>query len=189
MIEAANGLFDNPIPIAILVAVAVVVFLILTTRGRKPKFPFETKPVLTEAELAFHRALAECVPPDTILLSKVRLADFLQVTTRGDEFMRYFGKISQKHSDFLLVDAATSEPVLSIELDDSSHRRSKRTAESDEFKNRVYEAAGLAILRVPARRTYDKRDLRGEIVAALENESQRDRRQRRSQGRDLFENQ
>jgi len=170
MIPATVFLTDSPLPISIvLVLIVVIVLLILGTRGRKPKFPFETKPVLTEAELAFHRALADCVPPDTILLSKVRLADFLRVTARGDDFMRYFGKVSQKHTDFLLVDAATSEPVLSIELDDSSHRRSSRTADSDEFKNRVYEAAGLAILRVPARRTYDKRDLQSRIAAAMEN--------------------
>jgi len=167
----------------VVVAALIAVVLVLSVFRRRPPFPFETKPVLTEAELVFHRALAECVPNDTILLAKVRLADFLDVTARGDEFMRHFAKISQKHSDFLIIDAATSEPLLSIELDDSSHRRSRRTMDSDAFKNAVYEAVGIPILRVPARKEYDTRDLGEQVTTALELE----RAPASPRGADLFE--
>ncbi len=148
---------------------------------RGERYPFDTKPVLTEAELAFHAVLADCVPDDLILLAKVRLADFLNVRKGEQEFLRYFGKISQKHSDFLLIDAGSSEPVLAIELDDSTHRRLRRTIDSDQFKDAAYEAAGLPVLRVPAAKRYNAAELRGDVLAALNGACPAARRQR-----DLF---
>ncbi|MCB2156668.1 DUF2726 domain-containing protein [bacterium] len=148
--------------------IVVVALAVLLRPKPREEFPYVTQPVMTDAELAFHLALADCVPTDTILLSKVRLADFLEVKAQPGEHLRYFGRISQKHADFLLIDAASSDPLLVIELDDASHRRSQRTIDSDAFKDKAYAAAGIPILRVPAARRYDRADLEEKIAEALE---------------------
>jgi hypothetical protein len=85
------------------------------------------------------------------------LADIFFVA-RPNENRSYFGKISQKHLDFLVCDPITMKPVFSVELDDSSHQRNKRQ-ERDEFIESVCEAAGLPLLRFPAQREYDSREI------------------------------
>jgi hypothetical protein len=145
----------------------VAAWLLSRFRGRGEVYPFARIPVLTDAELNFHDTLRTCLPPGTVLLMKVRLADFLHVTERGDDYLRHFGRISQKHADFLLVDSQTFLPLLVIELDDSTHRRNQRTMDSDELKNSIYSAAELSILRVPAARTYNAEELRRMVRSFL----------------------
>ncbi|MGI5917257.1 MAG: DUF2726 domain-containing protein [Anaerolineae bacterium] len=64
--------------------------------------------------------------------------------------LAYNNRIDRKHVDFLLCDPQTMAPLLGIELDDSSHRRPDRRAR-DELVDRIFESAGLPLLRVPAR--------------------------------------
>lgn len=153
---------------AVLLLIVIAALILLPRPRPRVEFPFAAKVVLTDAELAFHGVLVQCLPADTVLLSKVRLADFLEVQAAPGEHLRHFGRISQKHADFLLVDPATADPLLVIELDDSSHRRSQRTIESDEFKDHAYAAARVPILRIPAARSYNRSDLTARIEAALE---------------------
>ncbi len=151
------------------VVAAVVLLVVFLLRPEKPKeiLPYVPQPVLTNAELNFYRTLVQCIPRRATLLCKVRLADFLKVEDHDGSYLRYFGKISQKHADFLLVDGETTEPLLVIELDDSTHRRNQRTIESDAFKDRGYAAAGLPILRVKAARSYRRDEIATEIREAM----------------------
>lgn len=171
---AANDPFAALLPLGfllifgvIVVAVVVIVLVTLLGRGRAPAYPFVRQPVMTEAEIHFFRHIVPCIPQGTYLLSKVRLADFLQVTVRGNDYMRYFSRIGQKHADFLLIDARTCAPLLVVELDDSSHRRNARTMESDHFKDNAFAAAGLPILRVKTARQYDMATLRQQMRASI----------------------
>jgi len=154
--------------VAVLLLLVIAVWLLL--RARRDQFPYELKPVLTDPERHFHTTLRQALPPGTLLLMKVRLADFLEITVRNDAYLRHFGRISQKHTDFLVVDAETLTPLLAIELDDSSHRHSLRTRESDTFKELAYQAAGLPLLRVPLARKYDRSRLREVIQQGLRSE-------------------
>lgn len=67
--------------------------------------------------------------------------------------MKYFGKISQKHVDFILCDPDTMNPLCGIELDDSSHISRKRQ-ERDLFVERVFRDANLKLIRIPAKFGY-----------------------------------
>jgi len=118
---------------------------------------------LTDAERSFYHVLRTAAGADLAICPMVRLADVLSITARKREFWSALNKISAKHVDFLLCDARTMKPVLAIELDDASHRRSDR-ASRDEFLDAACEAAGLPVLHVPVRRAYDPR----EIAAAIE---------------------
>ena len=80
---------------------------------------------LSAAELAFYRVLEQAVGQTYSINSKVRLWDVLYVP-RQDNSRSYENKISSKHVDFLLCDPVTMQPILAIELDDSSHDRKDR---------------------------------------------------------------
>ena len=112
---------------------------------------------LSPAEFSFFKVLSSVVGPQLTIQSKVRLADIFFVA-RPNENRAFFGKISQKHLDFLVCDSITMQPVFGVELDDSSHNRNSRQ-ERDEFIESVCESAGLPLLRFPAQRDYDPKEI------------------------------
>ena len=67
--------------------------------------------------------------------------------------MKYFGKIAQKHVDFLLCDPSTMKPLCGIELDDISHT-SKKSYERDLFVEKVYKDANFELIRLSSKYTY-----------------------------------
>jgi hypothetical protein len=90
-----------------------------------------------------------------MIFGKVRLADIFSVgRTEQKHSWRDFAKISQKHVDYLLVEAGSLEPIMGVELDDSSHL-SMKGRERDGFVNRVFNAAGLPLYHIRASRRYD----------------------------------
>jgi very-short-patch-repair endonuclease len=89
---------------------------------------------------------------------KVRMADVLWVPGGTSNRQRHLNRIFAKHLDFVLCHPETSAPVLAIELDDSSHRESRRR-ERDSFVDAALDAADLPLLRIPVRRSYDPREL------------------------------
>jgi len=120
---------------------------------------------LSPAEFSFFKVLSSVVGPQLTIQSKVRLADIFFVT-RPNENRSYFGKISQKHLDFLVCDSVTMQPVFGVELDDSSHNRNSRH-ERDEFIESVCKAAGLSLLRFPVQREYDSREIATQVLPFL----------------------
>ena len=116
---------------------------------------------LSPAELSFYKVLVSIVGTHLAIQSKVRLADIFFVS-RPNENRAYFGKISQKHLDFLICDAVIMKPLFGIELDDSSHKRSDRQ-ERDAFVDDVFRTANLPLLRFPVQRSYG----RDEIVSKI----------------------
>lgn len=120
---------------------------------------------LSPAEFSFYKVLSSVVGPQLTIQSKVRLADIFFVA-RPNENLSYFGKISQKHLDFLVCDSITMQPVFGVELDDSSHNRNSRQAR-DEFIESICKAAGLPLLRFPAQRDYDSREIAAQVLPFL----------------------
>jgi hypothetical protein len=122
--------------------------------------------LLTEGERAFFGVLQTAVAERYLICLMVRMADLLFVQKGSQGWRHYFNKISAKHIDFVLCDRNTVRPLLAIELDDASHNRSNRR-KRDNFVDSACEAAGLPILRVPARATYNAEDLARSINAAI----------------------
>jgi hypothetical protein len=133
--------------------------------GPAPLPYFSKDRLLSKGELAFYRVLRQVVPPTLSTSMKVRLCDVIGCTGAG--WRSGFGaKISQKHIDFVLVDAATTDIRLAIELDDRTHQRADRR-DRDTFVDRALATAGVPILRVPAAARYEPAALKGEVHAAL----------------------
>jgi len=90
---------------------------------------------------------------------KVNLADLFYVSTKDPgEWRALTNRIDRKHVDFVLCDPRRATPLVAVELDDRSHDRRERRAR-DRFVDRVFEAAGLRLVRIRARTAYNPREL------------------------------
>ena len=129
-----------------------------------PMYPFKRKSYfLSKAEVSFYQVLKSTLQEKAVICPKIRLSDILSTETRN---VTYWNQISQKHIDFLLCRPDTMEPILAIELDDSSHTSAK-AQKSDNFKNEAFKAAGLPLLRMSAKRGYNIEELRTAIKSAM----------------------
>lgn len=132
------------------------------------KLPYLKKAyLLTRTEKEFYDVLAEITQGHFLLFSKVRMADlFLLPSMNNSEYYHYFGKIKSKHVDFLLCSKDCVEPLLAIELDDSSHAREDRIAR-DIFVDKLFEEAHLPILHIRVASSYNGRVLFDQIRTAI----------------------
>jgi hypothetical protein len=120
---------------------------------------------LSPAEASFFRVLRQAVQQRALVFAKVNLADLFFVT-RPQENRADRNRIDRKHVDFLLVHPDTLQPLAGVELDDASHQRPQR-AERDRFVDQVFQAAGLPLIRVAARSSYDPSALAAELSPHL----------------------
>lgn len=113
--------------------------------------------VLTNYEKILYSILAPfCSKYNFILLSKVRIADFvkpLQQNNRSN-FYHWFNRIASKHVDFLICQPQTFRPLVAIELDDYTHKYKSRQ-ERDIFVDDVYASIGLPVLHITQLQEYN----------------------------------
>ncbi|PJF41262.1 MAG: topoisomerase [Phototrophicales bacterium] len=150
---------------------AIVRFIIKLLFGERisvkeitPEFPYYLRDhFLSAAELNFYAALCDTVGEYVTICCKVGLQDIFYVKKSDYSLWRtYTNKIDRKHVDFLLCDPTTMQPLVGVELDDSSHQRKDRQ-ERDEFVNAVFDAAGLPLVHIPVRRFYRQEDILRQI--------------------------
>ena len=120
---------------------------------------------LSPAEASFFRVLRLTVGETYVICPKVRLADLFYVT-RPHENQGAQNRITPRHVDFVLCDPATLRPVAGLELDDSTHRRA-RAVETDAFKDGLFAAVGLPLIRVPAQRAYETAQVRALLAQVM----------------------
>lgn len=106
-------------------------------------------------ELALYRQLTNEVGQDYLIFSKVRLGDVMLLSNEPSNRKHHNNQIQCKHFDFLLCNQETHQPLMAVELDDSSHSRFSRR-ESDEFKDAVCKQIGLPLLRLTTAQSYPK---------------------------------
>ena len=85
---------------------------------------------------------------------KVRLADFIEVTEKGEGFQPAFNRIKSKHIDFLIYNIEKDSLVLAIELDGRSHMSEKAQAR-DVFVEKLYKAVGVRLVRVKVGESFE----------------------------------
>lgn len=116
-----------------------------------PVSKYRVKPILTNNELNFYKQLRPVAEKlGYTVLTKVRIADFIEPCNFSDnrEKQSHFNRIKSKHVDFALARKDNLQPILLIELDDSSHVYNQKTVERDVFINQVYSQAELDILHM-----------------------------------------
>lgn len=130
-----------------------------------PQFPYHLRDhFLSPAELSFYEVLRTVTGSRAVVCTKVAQDDLFYVKRDDPSRYRiYTNKIDRKHVDFLLCDPATMRPLVGIELDDKSHQRPDRQ-ERDAFVDQVFQAAGLPLLHVPAKRAYVVTELAAQLA-------------------------
>lgn len=150
---------------------ALVGFVILVIVGKLAARARPTRPsarylaresLLTPAEQAFYWALRRALAGEDyaskiLITCQVRLADVVKVEgpAQTRSWWQAFGRISQKHLDFVICERASFRVLCAIELHDSSHRRSARS-ERDALVRSVMEQAGVPLIEFRARTAYDE---------------------------------
>ena len=120
---------------------------------------------LSPAELKFFLVLKQVTINHFHVCSKVRISDLLYVVDRWNN-LGHANRIDRKHVDFVLCHLKTMQPILVIELDDSSHERADRQAR-DKLVDSAFAAADLPILHVICRGSYDDEELKQQIRTAI----------------------
>lgn len=133
--------------LALLVIVAAKILL----RGRFLSHTlsryYKKKRIMNESEHALYINLGKTLSNQFMVLSKVRIEDFVEAG-RGDGRYGARGRIKSRHVDFLICDRTTTEPLLAIELDGKSHLDTRRQAR-DRFVDDLYNAIGLPAEHLP----------------------------------------
>jgi hypothetical protein len=130
--------------IAILFVIIASVVKALTSKTGSEKFPYKSKPsVMTPAEQKYFRKLEQQFGNSNYIFCQVAL-DRIINTTDQKNFYTYWNKINKKSIDFVLVNKKTLQTVKLIELNDSTHKSSKRR-QRDTFLKQVCEAAGIEL--------------------------------------------
>ena len=116
------------------------------------KIGYRKREFLTNREKYFYNVLIGYAADNNYhLLSKIRLADLIEVDDQ--QVKKYvdknvsFAKIRSKHIDFALCDRTNLEPLLLIEIDDSTHKDTERI-ERDKFVDKSLRQAGYKIIHV-----------------------------------------
>lgn len=135
----------------ILIVFIVAVYLAKLSFEKKEKqislLSYQKKDrVMNDSEHALFINLQKALGDAYIVLSKVRIEDFVEVKKEINSHSKWGlrGRIKSRHIDFLICDYATTKPLLAIELDGKSHNGAKQQ-NRDHFVNDLYEAINLPI--------------------------------------------
>ena len=104
--------------------------------------------ILTKREMELYSSLLSAVQGQFQVMCKVRLRDFIRLDNDPPERDKHLSRLSCRHVDFLLCEPKTLKPLLVIELDDGTHK-SSFAEENDLYKDQLFAAARLPILRLP----------------------------------------
>jgi hypothetical protein len=155
-----DTILNEPLYIFIGLFVVLALFIIIKRAGKMPYVACDA--LLTKSELHFYRALKLAIPPNTHICMKVRMGDI--ITCSDSQWKAGWGpRVSAKHIDFVLINSTTTEIIVAIELDDSTHRTNRDRIERDIFVNKAFDVAGVHLLRIDTQRNYNIERLKENI--------------------------
>ena len=117
------------------------------------RLPYRLRePFLASTELALFRLLTELMGSRYSVCPKVSLNDVFYIV-RPNENVHFFNKFFRKHVDFLLCDRQTLAPAFGVEIVRPISKGEAR--ESDKFLESLFTDAGLPLVHIPSRESYD----------------------------------
>ena len=121
---------------------------------------------LTAAEMSFYGVLKGVVGDRAVIVPQAGLWNIFYVPRNYEAYTTAMNHVDRKHVDFLLCNRDDMQPMVAIELDDSSHRRPDRQTR-DAVVDAVFEEADLPLLHIPTKRGYDTRELQQMLTPYL----------------------
>ena len=122
--------------------------------------------LLTFQERKLYLVLLRATERRYEVMTKVRLGDIVRLRNNPADAKYHRNQVLCKHVDFVLCTVGMVRPLLVVELDDPSHRFPDNAAR-DQFKNDLFAAVGLPLLRIELQGSYRADDLRDRIAIAL----------------------
>ncbi|MEK7659756.1 MAG: DUF2726 domain-containing protein [Patescibacteria group bacterium] len=127
--------------------------------GRKKFF-------MSRAEHECYDALMVALGKEYYVFPQVHLSTILDNKIPGQNWNAALRHINQKSVDFVLCDKSYIAPVLTIELDDSSHERKDRIDRDHEVE-RILKQANLPLLRIINNGRFDPLVIAEQVETAL----------------------
>ncbi len=132
-----------------IISVAIIELLIKKKKRKVDLSSYKKKEkIMNESEQALFISLRKALGDEYVVLSKVRIEDFVEVSKKNvsDYNNRWSlrGRIKSRHVDFLICDLTNTKPLLAIELDGKSHNDAQRQSR-DQFVDELYKAIDLPI--------------------------------------------
>lgn len=118
--------------------------------------------VMNESEQAFFASLQKTLGDRYLILSMVRVADFVEINEEAVPYKNrrgFLNRIVSKHVDFLICDRKDTKPLLAIELDGKSHSGYKKR-ERDQFVDGLYKGIDLPIEHIPTGANFEDEAIR-----------------------------
>jgi|JI10StandDraft_1071094.scaffolds.fasta_scaffold72318_6 hypothetical protein len=138
-----------------------------TPSVQKKKYAYMKKKFLvTKNENDFYHILIRLIGDEYLVFPQVHLASLLDHEIKGQNWKAALSHIQRKSVDFVLCDKVYLNPLLAIELDDSSHERADRMLRDEEV-NAIFKEAGMPLLRVPLLEHQTDESLKQRIVDSL----------------------
>lgn len=160
--------------LVIFAILAVIGFLIKQFGIQKARMNpyFKADSLLTPAELNFFNVLKGAISDDCYIVCKIRLADIIKVDRNlpRSEYQTAFNKIQSKHVDFVICNSSDMSTYCVIELDDKSHGKPSRQAR-DDFVDSALKWAGIPILHIPVKKSYNTTELQEYFINIQSQES------------------
>lgn len=125
------------------------------------------KSVMTIAEGNFYKKLTSALHDNFIIVPQAHLSMIFNHTIYGQNWRGAFSTINGKSIDFLIIKRDTFQPLIGIELDDSSHERHDRQ-KRDELINEIFKQAKLPLIHFKTGEWNTPNDINQKVSPLLE---------------------
>lgn len=131
------------------------------------------KSIMTTAEENFYKKLTSALHDNYIIIPQAHLSMIFDHTVYGQNWRGAFSVINGKSIDFLIIDRGTFQPLIGIELDDSSHERQDRQ-ERDKIVNAIFKQTNLPLVRFKTGEWNTPDDINQKVLSLLESDITKD---------------
>lgn len=165
--------------ILITIILLIVLVKLLTNNQKKRhdnqkpllKYNYKVKKsVMTTAEENFYKKLTSALHDNYVIVPQAHLSMIFEHTVYGQNWRGAFSVINGKSIDFLIIDRGTFQPLLGIELNDSSHERHDRQ-ERDKIVNAIFKQTNLPLVRFSTGEWNTPGDISQKVLPLLESDT------------------
>jgi len=159
------------------IVLGVIALLLLSKLSRKINTDSAGKPMnayhyrrkdfmMSRSEHEFFDILAKGLGDRFYIIPQVNFSTILDHTVKGQNWRAARAHINRMSVDYVLCDKTYVKPLVAIELDDPTHDREDRQ-QRDIDVNRLFEEAGLPLVRFSNTREMDTADIIQKITEKL----------------------
>jgi hypothetical protein len=124
--------------------------------------------IMTKAEQNFFVMLSQTFQGKYHVFPQVHLSSILdEKMVKGQNWKAAFKHVNGKSVDFVICDKQYAKPLVAVELDDWSHGSENRRSRDEEVE-RIFDAAGLPLVRFNDYKNLSVVDVENKLAHALE---------------------